>query len=107
MDRDFKTDANGRQCLKAGYVMKRDPRAKAAYDALRRRGLPREEAEARIEQAFQMAFTEALIAEAFEEGERGQIARDRRKTEIWLSLQEGLSVERIFPDLPLLPARPS
>jgi hypothetical protein len=26
--------------------------------------------------------------------------RDRRKAEIWLSLQEGLPLERIFPDLP-------
>ena len=96
---EFKIDANGRPCLKASYIMKRDPRAKAACDALRRRGLSARAAEDEIENAFQLAFTEVLIAEAFQEGERGEIARDRRKAEIGLSLQEGLPVEKIFPDL--------
>jgi hypothetical protein len=27
---EFKTDANGRPCLKASYIMRKDPRARAA-----------------------------------------------------------------------------
>jgi hypothetical protein len=100
MSSEFKVGADGRLRLKASYIMRKDPRAKAAYDALQRRGLSATAAKNEIEHAFQLAFTEALIAEVSEEGERGEIARDRCKAEIWLSLQEGLPVESIFPDLP-------
>jgi hypothetical protein len=41
-----------------------------------------------------------IFAKTYGEDEGSQIARDRRKAEIWLCLQEGLSVESIFPNLP-------
>jgi hypothetical protein len=96
-DPAFKTDENGRPCLKASYIMRKDPRAKAAYNALRCRGLSARAAKDEIEHAFQLAFTEVLIAEAFEEGERGELTRDRRKAEIWLSLAEGFAGGEYFP----------
>jgi hypothetical protein len=101
---DFRI-VGGRPRLRASYIMKRDPRARAAYDAIRRRGATAEEAKDTIEEAFQKSFLEVLIA--YDPNERGQIARDRRKAEIWLSLQEGLSVDSIFADLPPRPSRPS
>jgi hypothetical protein len=79
-DPAFKTDANGRPCLKASYIMKRNPDARAAYDAIRRRGATAKEAAATIERTFQHMFTETLLAEVYEEGERGEIARDRRRS---------------------------
>jgi hypothetical protein len=52
-------------------------RTRAAYDAMRRRGVSAKDAEAEIEYAFQQCFLEQLIFD-----------RDRR-LEIWLSLKRG------------------
>jgi len=65
-----------------------------------RRGISAKNAESTIEDVFQRSFREALLAEVHEEGPRGELARDRHKAEIWLSVREGLPVDSIFSDLP-------
>jgi hypothetical protein len=74
--------------------MRKDPGAKAAYQALRKRGLSRADAERHIELAFYQSFIEVLLHE-------GSDWRDAdRRPEVWALLAEGLPVERIFPELP-------
>jgi hypothetical protein len=74
--------------------MRKDPHSKTAYQALRRRGLSRADAERQIERVFYESFVEVLIHD-------GHNWRDAdRRPEVWFLLAEGLPVERIFPDLP-------
>jgi hypothetical protein len=85
---------NGRpHGLPASYIMARDPNAKAAFQALRKRGFSKEEAKHQIERVFDASFRRVLRSEI----------EDKRRTdprpECWLLLAEGLPVERIFPDL--------
>ena len=85
---------NGRpQGLPASYIMAKDPEAKAAFQALRRLGLSKEEAKRQIERVFDASFRRILLSEI----------KDTRRTdprpECWLLLAEGIPVERIFPDL--------
>ena len=101
LDPAFKTDENGRPRLKASYIMRRDPNARAEYQALRRRGVSREKAEALIERVSHEAFVAVLCHAADYSDWR---AADPRP-ECWLLLAEGMPVERIFPDLHL-PTRP-
>jgi hypothetical protein len=90
----FKPDAKGvPRYMPARYILRRDPGAKAAYRALRRRGLSRADAERQIEFAFYESFVEVLIHEGSDWREAD------RRPEIWALLAEGLSIERIFPEL--------
>jgi hypothetical protein len=82
----FKPDEKGRpRYLPADYIMRKDPHARVAYHALRRRGRSPAEAEHAIELTSWHAFIEAVLHE-----------KDRRP-EIWFLLAEGLPVEKIFP----------
>ena len=84
----FKPDERGRpRYLPADYIMRRDPHAKAAYHALRRRRRSLAEAEHAIELTSWHAFIEAILHE-----------KDRQP-EVWLLLAEGLPLEKIFPTL--------
>jgi hypothetical protein len=56
--RDFTTSKTGRAALKASYITRRDPGAKAAYDAMRRRALSAKDAKTEIETAFEQSFHE-------------------------------------------------
>jgi hypothetical protein len=95
----FKPDENGRpKYLPASYIMKRDPAARAAFQALRRRGMARAEAEQQIELAFHKAFCEMIIHKI--DQENADWREGDRRPEVWLLLAEGMPVERIFPDLP-------
>jgi hypothetical protein len=95
MDRDF-VMRDGRPVLKASYIM---PEIRAPRWGLRRRGMPAKDAESTIEDAFQRSFREALLAEVYEQGARGELARDGRKAKIWLSVREGVPVDSLFSDL--------
>ena len=84
----WKLDDRGKpRRLPAGYIMRRDPRAKTAYTAMRRRCLSAQEAEHEIETSFQNAFRETLI-----------FGIDRR-LEIWIALEEGLRTADLFADI--------
>jgi hypothetical protein len=58
---EFKTDANSRRYLRASYIMRKDPDARAAYEAMRRRGVTRADAETAIEFACLQCFREKLL----------------------------------------------
>jgi hypothetical protein len=60
LDPDFRI-VNGVPRLRASYIMRRDPRARAAYEAIRRRGASAEEAASQIEYAFQQSFLEVVL----------------------------------------------
>jgi hypothetical protein len=76
--------------MPAAYIMKKDPDALRAYLEMRSNlGLSHEEAEWRIERAFDANFRTVLLAEA----DRGE---DRRP-DMWIELARGFTVEQIFP----------
>jgi hypothetical protein len=80
--------------MPATYIMRNDPHAKAAYQALRKRGLSRAKAEQLIERVFYQSFVEVLL------DDRPNWRDADRRPEIWFLLAEGMPVKRIFPDLP-------
>jgi hypothetical protein len=87
----LKADDQGRlRRMSATYVMKRDPRARAAYTAMRKNGLTREEAWREIEVCFENAFWETVF-----------VGIDRR-LEIWIALEEGKRAKDLFADLSTL-----
>jgi hypothetical protein len=84
----LKLDDKGRpRRMPASYIMKKDERARAAFDAMRKRGLSREEAWKEIEVAFENAFRETVF-----------VGIDRR-LEIWIALEEGKRAKELFADL--------
>jgi hypothetical protein len=86
----LKPDEKGRpRYLPARWIMKRDPDARMAYHALRRRGVSPQDAERAIERTAYEAFVEILIHEG----------NDWRDADRWFLLAEGLPVEKIFPKL--------
>jgi hypothetical protein len=78
---------NPRRRLPASYIMRHDPRARAAYTAMRRRGLSVQEAEHEIEVVGEKGFWETLV-----------FGIDRR-LELWISLEEGLRAADLFADI--------
>jgi hypothetical protein len=87
----MKLDDRGRpRRMPASYIIKQDERARAAYEAMRKRGLSREEAEDRIERCFELAFRETIL-----------LGVDRRML-VWISLEEGAEIDAIFTELELL-----
>jgi hypothetical protein len=87
----MKLDDKGRpRRMPASYIMKKDERAKAAFDAVRKRRLTREEAETRIERVFEGCFRETLF-----------FGVDRRML-AWIALEEGAEVGAIFTELETL-----
>jgi hypothetical protein len=91
----LKPDEKGQpRYMPASYIMRKDTNAQMAYQALRRRGVSRAEAEHAIELTNYEAFVEVLTHE-------GPNWRDAdRRPEVWFLLAEGLPIERIFPDRP-------
>jgi hypothetical protein len=86
----WKPDDRGRlRRMPARYIMRKDPNATAAYHALRKQGLSREEVEDRIERVSEANFLGVL----FHEGSDWRDADHR--PEIWLLLAEGMPVEKI------------
>ena len=94
----YSSELMARAVAPNGVVFAQNPadlgeRAKAAFQALRRRGLSKEEAKRQIERVFDASFRRILLSEI----------KDTRRTdprpECWLLLAEGIPVERIFPDL--------
>jgi hypothetical protein len=78
---------NPNRRLPASYIMHHDPRARAAYTAMRHRGLSAQEAEHEIEVVGEKGFWEVLV-----------FGIDRR-LELWISLEEGLRAADLFADI--------
>jgi len=84
--------------MPADYIMRKDPNARRAYLEMRSNlGLSHEEAELRIERAFDAGFREILLHRAEEDGLSDEDI-DRRP-EMWVQLARGFTVEQIFPNL--------
>jgi hypothetical protein len=84
----MKLDDRGKpRRMPASYIMKKDERARSAFEAMRRRGMSREEAWKEIEIAFENAFRETVF-----------VGIDRR-LEIWIALEEGKRAKELFADL--------
>jgi hypothetical protein len=78
---------NPHRRLPASYIMRHDPRARAAFRAMRRRGLSAQEAEHEIEVVGEKGFWETLV-----------FGIDRR-LELWIALEEGLRAADLFADI--------
>jgi hypothetical protein len=78
---------NPNRRLPAGYIMHHDPRARAAYKAMRHRGLSAQDAEHEIEIVGEKSFHETLV-----------FGIDRR-LELYISLEEGLRAADLFDDI--------
>jgi hypothetical protein len=85
----WKPDDRGKpnRRLPASYIMRHDPRARAAYTTMRRRGLSAQDAEHEIEIVGEKGFLEVLV-----------FGIDRR-LELWISLEEGLRAADLFDDI--------
>jgi hypothetical protein len=78
---------NPNRRLPASYIMHHDPRARAAYTAMRHRGLSAQDAEHEVETVGEKGFYETLV-----------FGIDRR-LELWISLEEGLRAADLFADI--------
>jgi hypothetical protein len=86
----MKPDDQGRlRRMPASFIMRRDEYAKAAYKALRRRGLGRTAAETEIERCFEASFRTVLFS--YRDPDRCD-----PRPECWLLLSQGLSLTQIF-----------
>jgi hypothetical protein len=74
--------------------MAHDRHAEEAFQVLRKPGLSKKEAAARIEAVFDAAFQHILFNYV-----KDNVRPPDPRPECWFLLAEGLSVERIFPDL--------
>ena len=83
--------------MPADYIMRKDPNARRAYLEMRSNlGLSHEEAELRIERLFDANFRMVLSSHAETDEEIEDL--DQR-SEMWVQLARGFTVEQIFPNL--------
>ena len=90
----WRRNANGLKGPDAAYIMANDRYAEDAFKALRKRGLSKGEAKRQIEECFSSAFWWMM----FTHGKDDMKPPDPRPR-CWFLLAEGMTPERIFPDL--------
>ena len=93
---DWKINDNGiGRRMPAAHIMARDINAQRAYNEMRSNlRLSHEEAELRIERAFDANFRVALFSK-----ENEKIENVDRRPDMWIQLARGFSVEQIFPNI--------
>ena len=90
----WRRNANGPRGPDADYIMANDRYAEDAFKALRKRGLPKGEAKRQIEECFAAAFWWMMFTYC-----KDNVRPPDPRPRCWFELAEGMTVERIFPDL--------
>jgi hypothetical protein len=86
----WRINANGLRGPDADYIMRNDKHATEAFETLRKKGISKKTANRLIEETFANAFWWQMWSP---EGTRDPRPR------CWLELAEGMSPDRMFPDL--------